>query len=152
MKTTIVTRVVKATTLAAVMFFAFTMSAFAKPTDVSKYLMRQFQKQFQPASDVTWKTTDRFTSASFEMNKQKVSVFYNNESRLIGISKFITLQDLPKAAQQEITTLYNVNAISSMIDFTDENGNESYYIQLVSDNKQIILQSDEQGHLSNYEK
>jgi len=65
MKTTLVNRFVKTTALAAILLISFTMSAFAKPTDVSKYLMKQFQKQFEGAANVTWKTTDNFTSASF---------------------------------------------------------------------------------------
>ena len=152
MKTTIANRFVKTTALAAFMVIAFAASAFAKPTDVSKYLVKQFQKQFQHADNVTWKTTDRFTSASFNLNGDNVSVFYNNENNIIGISKVISLQDLPKAAQQVISTEYNKYTIVSIIDFTDENANENYYIQLQNNGKQIILQSDERGHMSDYQK
>ena len=151
MKTTIVNRFVKTTALAAFIFIAFASSAFARPSDVSKYLMKQFQQQFQHADNVTWKTTDRFTSASFTLNGNSVSVFYNNQNNIIGISKIIAVQDLPKAAQKTLTTDYNAYHVVSAIDFTDENGDESYYIQLQNNGKEIILQSDGLGNMSNYQ-
>ncbi len=152
MKTTIVNHFVKTTALATFMFIVFAASAFAKPTDVSKYLVKQFQKQFQNADNVTWKTTDRFTSASFDLNGDKVSVFYNNENNIVGISKTISLQDLPKAAQQALSTTYSVYTPTDLIDFTDADGNETYYMQLQHNGKQVILQSDVRGHVSDYQR
>lgn len=150
MKSTI--RFAKTTAVAAFLFITIAASAFARPAEVSKYLMNQFQKQFQYADNVTWKTTDRFTSASFIVNGNEVSVFYNNENNMIGISKTISVQDLPKAAQKVLNTEYSKYTITSVIDFTDENGNESYYIQLQNNGKQIILQSDNSGRMSDYQK
>ncbi len=149
MKTTIV----KTTALAAFMFIAFTMSAFAKPNDVSKYLVKQFQKQFQHATNVTWKTTSNFISATFMLEGDKTSVFYNTDNDLIAVSRDITVQDLPKAAKQVINKKYSNQNIVSVIDFTDANGNESYYIQLDGNKgKTIILQSDEAGRISDFQK
>lgn len=149
MKTTIV----KTSVLAAFMLIAFTMSAFAKPNDVSKYLMRQFQKQFQHATNVTWKTTASFTSATCMLDGDKTSVFYNNDNDLIGISRTISVQDLPKAAQKLLSRKYNGQTIASVIDFTEANGNESYYVQLDNSNgKTIILQCDEAGNVSDFQK
>lgn len=149
MKTTIV----KTSILATFMFVAFTMSAFAKPNDVSKYLVKQFQKQFQHATDVTWKTTSSFTSATFMLDGNKTSVFYNTSNDLVGISRDITVQDLPKATQRLLNKKYAGQAIASVIDFTDANGSENYYVQLDKSNgKQIILQADEAGNVSDFQK
>ncbi len=145
------TIIVKNIALSAFMFIAFAASAFAKPTDVSKYLMKQFQKQYQHANNVTWKTTDHFTFASFDMNGDKISVFYNTDNNVIGISKDISVQDLPKVAQQTVTKGYKNYTIVSTIGFTDENGDESYYIQLENKGKQIILKSDLYGNVSEYQ-
>ena len=149
---TMFNRLLKTTVLAAFMFIAFSMSAFAKPMDVSKYLVKQFQKQFQHATNVTWKITDRFTSATFTLNGDKVAVFYNNQNDMIGLSKDITVQDLPKAAQKIINAQYNNQKVVSVIDFTDANGSESYYIQLDANGKQTILQADDGGRISNFQK
>ena len=151
MKTTFI-RFAKTTALAAFMFIAFTMSAFAKPIEVNDYLIKQFESQFRGASNVTWKTTAQFTSASFMQNGQKVSVFYNSQSDLIGVSKTITVTELPKKAQQTLTARYNDYTVVSVIDFTNEEGVESYYIQLDNKGKQIILQSDEFGSVTDFQK
>ncbi len=149
MKTTIV----KGSVLSAFIFIAFTMSAFAKPSDVSKYLMKQFQKQFKNADHVTWKTTSNFTSATFTIDGEKTSVFYNTANDLIAVSKEITVQDLPKATQRTLTKKYSDKTINSVIDYTDANGNESYYVQLDGNSaKTIILQSDMAGNVSNFQK
>lgn len=150
MKTTF-NRFAKTIALAAFMFLAFTMSAFAKPTDVSKYLVKQFQNQFQNAANVSWKTTSDFTSASFTVNGEKVSVFYNNLNDLVGISKIIAVQDLPKTAQQTISSKYGQYNVVSVINFTDADGNGCYYIQLENNNKQTILKADESGYISNFQ-
>ena len=148
MKTTIV----KVSILSAFMFIAFTMSAFAANNDVSKYLIKQFQKQFGHATNVTWKTTNNFTSATFLLDDEKTSVFYNTGNDLIGVSREITVQDLPKAAQRILSKQYRDKNIASVIDFTEANGNENYYIQLDSNKgKSIILQSDEAGNVSDFQ-
>ena len=151
MKTTVI-RFAKTAALAAFIIIAFTMSAFAKPTNVSKYLVSQFEKQYRGASDVTWKTTSQFTSASFVLNGEKMSVFYNLQNDLMAVSKIIAVEDLPKAARQTINTKYGNYQVVSVIDYTNADGNESYYIQLENNNKQTILQSDESGHISDFQK
>lgn len=146
------TSIVKTSVLSAFMFIAFTISAFAKPNDVSKYLMKQFQKQFHHAANVTWKTTSNFTSATFTLDGQKTAVYYNTTNDLIAVSKDITVQDLPKAAQRTISKKYSDKAVTSVIDYTDANGNESYYIQLDNyHNKITILQCDEAGNISDFQ-
>lgn len=143
----------KTSILSAFMFIAFTMSAFAKTSNVSKYLMKQFQRQFKNASNVTWKTTPDFTSATFTIDGEKTSVFYNATNDLIAVSKQINVDDLPKAAQRNLAKKYSNKTINSVIDYTDANGNETYYIQLDADNaKNIILQSDMMGNISSFQK
>ncbi|MDQ2753414.1 MAG: hypothetical protein M3R72_10375 [Bacteroidota bacterium] len=146
------TIILKKSLLSAFLFIAFTMSAFASNNDVSKYLVKQFQKQFQHATNVAWKTTSNFTSATFTLDGEKTSVFYNTGNELIAVSREITVQDLPKAAQRSLNKKYSNKNISSVIDFTDAAGNESYYIQLDGNNeKTIILQSDEAGNISDFQ-
>jgi len=152
MKTNFVNRIAKATTLAAFMFLAFTMSAFAKPTaDVNKQVMKQFAKQFTHASNVTWKTTKDFTSASFTLNGESVQVFYNNSNNLICVSKVVTVEDLPKAAKQTLETKYSDYKVISVIDYTEPDGTLSYFIQLENGKKKTILKSDEYGFTSQFE-
>ena len=149
MKTTIV----KVSILSVFMFIAFTMSAFAANNDVSKYLVKQFQKQFQHATNVTWKITSNFTSATFTLDGEKTSVFYNTSNDLICVSRDVTVQDLPKAAQRTLNKKYSDKNITSIIDLTDATGNENYYIQLDSNNtKTIILESDLSGNVSDFQK
>lgn len=151
MKTTVLNRFVKTTVLAAFMLGAFAMTAAAKPVDVSKFLIKQFQKQFSSASDVTWKTTNEFTSASFVAKGEKTSVFYNNDGNLIGVSKEITVEDLPKAAQKKVDENYSKFSVKSVIEFTDASGTLNYYIQLQNERKQFILRSDELGDISDFQ-
>ena len=145
------TKSFKNTSLAAFMFIAFTMSAFAKPAGVSKNLVKQFQKQFRQAADVTWKTTNDFTSASFFADGSNMSVFYNTDNTIIGVSKEITVQDLPKAAQKNIDEYYSKFKVVSVIELTDAGGALNYYIQLKNERKQIILCSNELGYISNFQ-
>lgn len=144
-------RFAKTTAVAAFLFF--TMSAFATPpVEVSNYLVRQFEHQFAGASNVTWKTTDQFTSASFIQDGKKVSVFYSPEGDLAGVSKVITVNDLPAKTQQKLATQYRDYTIMSVIDFVDAEGTTMYYVQLENNNQQSILQVDNYGSVSNFKK
>ena len=145
------TKSLKTIALTALMFAAFTISAFAKPTEVSKFIVKQFQKQFNQINDVTWKTTNEFISASFHTDGKKTSVFYNNDGNLIGVSKEVTLTDLPKAAQKTIDEHYSKFNVASVIEFTEANGTFNYYIQLQNERKQIILKADELGYISDFQ-
>lgn len=149
MKTTFI-RIAKASAVAAFMFIAFTTSAFAKPIEVSNYLSRQFEQQFRGASNVSWKITSQFTSATFMQNDQKVSVFYNTGGELVGVSRTIDVKDLPKKAQQVLNNRYSDHTVVSVIEFTDSDDVVRYYIQLENNNKQSILQTDELGSLSDF--
>ena len=151
MKTAFI-RFAKTTALAAFMFIVFTMSAFAKPIEVKNYLVRQFKQQFSNASNVTWKTTSKFTSATFMEDGQQTRVFYNPQNELIGVSREITINEIPKKAQQVINARYNNYTVVSVINFTNADGQENYYIQLQTENKQFILQSDEYGSVSDFQK
>ncbi len=152
MKTAFLNRLVKTIVLSAFLFMAFTMSAFASPVEVSWRLQNQFKQQFHNASDVRWKTTSKFTSATFTIDGEQTAVYYNPDNEFIGISKVIAVEDLPKAARRCLTERYSDYKVISVIDFTDADDVNSYYVQLEDGNKQIILQSDTNGRVSTYKK
>ncbi len=152
MKTNSFSRFAKATAFAAFVIIACTMSAFAKPLDVNRYIMSKFQNQFKNASNVSWKESQEFTSATFIQNGEKTSVFYDASNNLISITKEISVEDLPTVAQETIATKYKNYTVDSVINYLDGNGIMSYYVKLNRGNKSIILKSDIYGYLNFFQQ
>ena len=95
-------------------------SAFAAPANATN-AMDHFSASFANAKGVSWKTTDKYQKASFTLNNEKVDAFYDNAGEMLGISKVMAFDKLPKSALETLTTKYTFPEyqLKDCIEFTN---------------------------------
>src|SRR5689334_19229326 len=86
-----------ASALTMASYFAFA----AGPSNVPVSVQNELQQEFKGASDVTWKTTDKFYKATFSMNGQNLEAFFATDGNFIGVSRNITIEQLPLVLIEE---------------------------------------------------
>ncbi len=141
----------KVTVLTALLSILAGTGAFANPVTIGYGARQDFARQFKEASNVNWKTTGRYNKASFVMNNENTSVFYNsNTDDFVGVSKEALLEDLPQSAINTLLTKYNQYTINSIIKFTDADALTTYFAQLQKDDQTIVVQADAAGRTALY--
>ncbi len=126
-------------------------SAFAGPSSKAS---EHFAAAFSTAKNVSWKTTDRFEKVSFVLNNEKVDAFYGTDGELIGTSKTMAFEKLPKSALEIITTNYTFPTyqVKDCIEFDDVNNGKNYYVSLDKANETIALKITPSGIVTVYSR
>jgi hypothetical protein len=65
-----------------------------------------FATAFSEAKNVSWNSNGKFDKVTFELNNETITAFYNEDGDLVGTSKKVSFDKLPKAALETITTRY----------------------------------------------
>ncbi len=74
----------------------FSAGSFAgKGDEVTARIKTEFEKDFASATDVQWKKTLGIYVATFKDNGQDICAAFNEEAELLGMSRYITLDQLP---------------------------------------------------------
>jgi bisphosphoglycerate-independent phosphoglycerate mutase (AlkP superfamily) len=126
-------------------------SAFAGP---SSKVSNHFATLFSQAENVNWKSTDDFDKVSFVLNNEKVEAFYNKDEELIGTSKTMAFDKLPKAALETITTKYTYPSyqLTDCIEFNDATSGTNYYVSMQKAKENIVLKITPSGIVSVFSK
>lgn len=138
--------------IAAAMFIALTTSAFAATTAVNNKALAHFAKEFKNASNIQWSSTDVFTKASFNWNKQALEVFYNDEGEYVGTSRTVTLEALPLEALKVINNKYQDFKTTEAIEFSNAEGETNFYVSLENAAHKVALKISPYGDVSVFKK
>ncbi len=132
--------------------FALTIitSAFAAPASTDTKAKAHFSASFSDAKSVSWKTADNFERASFILNNEKVEVFYDFSGEMLGVSKVMAFDKLPKAALETLTTKYTFPEfkLKECIEFTNADNEKNYYASFDTKNEQIVVEITTGGSVS----
>lgn len=133
----------------ALIVIATVPGAFAGPKTISTKVNEHFAAAFKNAKNVAWKTTDKFDKASFVLGGEKIQAFYDAEGELLGTSKTMAFDKLPKSALQIITTRYTYPGyqLQDCIEFVKTTNEKNYYVSLSNKNVTVILEITEEGVL-----
>ena len=125
-------------------------SAFAGPAAISNKVSEHFSSSFAKAKNVTWKSSEKFDKVSFVLNNEQVAAFYDTEGDLIGTSKTIALEKLPKAALETITTKYTFPEfqLKDCIEFTNASNEKNYYVAFGKKNEDLVIEITRSGAVS----
>ena len=137
--------------ITALVALAIGTTAFAGPKSISASVTKHFTNTFTKAQNVTWKSDEQFDKVSFVLNNEKVEAFYDVQGELIGTSKTIAFDKLPKSAIQTITTKYTFPdyQVKECIEFQNVNNNETnYYVSFTTKNEYIALEITRSGSVS----
>ncbi|MFY7899137.1 MAG: hypothetical protein ACOVNY_03060 [Chitinophagaceae bacterium] len=143
--------------MAAVITIAAATTAFANPTPSTNENYRaesHFNSNFKGAVSVTWVTTSKFIKASFVKDGVKMEAFYNFGGDLIGTSKAIGYDKLPKNAINKISKNYPAPpyTVKAVIEFVNENDEANYYVSLDNGKETTVLEINKDGNTSFFKK
>ena len=117
-----------------------TLSSFATDEKVNQKVLNAFQQEFATASEVTWTTASDYYKADFTFNGQHVNAFFSLDGDLLGVTRNITVLDLPMSRQAGLKKSYSDYWISDLFEVADKNGS-TFYVTLESGYERLVLQS-----------
>ncbi len=125
-------------------------SAFAGPAAIKTKVTEHFNASFSAAKNVTWKSSERFDKVSFVLNNEKVDAFYDTEGDLIGTSKTMAFDKLPKSAIETITTKYTFPEfqLKDCIEFTSATNEKNYYVSFEKKSETVVIEITKAGVVS----
>jgi hypothetical protein len=119
---------------------------------ISAKALKSFETTFINAKEVTWIVIDNRYKVQFLLNDQTISAFYNEEGKLIALTRNISSLQLPIILQTELKNEYRKYWITELFEMSNDNGAE-YYITLEdADNKTILKSSIGSGTWEVYQK
>lgn len=138
----------KLTIIFAGLFLLFTTSAFTTTdVNVSSRIKSSFEKDFASISDATWSTKEDMYIALFKTEDKSMAAAYNDNGKLLSVSREINLSMLPIGVSLALKNKYaDYNISNSVIELFSEN--TSYFIDAENAKHKIRLQSDSSGNLT----
>ncbi len=118
---------------------------------VSPVVLKAFENSFKTAKDVSWTTSDKFFKASFELNQQHVTAFFDVEGQMIALTRNITTFQLPIVLQSSLIANYKSYWITDLFEVANEQGN-TYYVTVETADSKVVLKSNSSYNWSTYKK
>jgi hypothetical protein len=118
--------------LTTAMIIAFS-ATFAKDTkSVPAFILTELHQKFADANDVQWKTTANYYEAAFTINGHPLKEFYSFDGELIGMSRQISVDQLPMALIPDVKEKSATSKITDLFELLKDRGTE-YYITYQGD-------------------
>lgn len=125
---------------------AFAGIAFGKPmaTDgeekVSPKALNAFKTEFNSAKEVEWTVGSDYYKATFVYNEKHVFAYYNENGELLGLTRYLSPNDLPISLQVNLKKNYQSYWISDLFEVAKNDGT-AYYLTLENADTKIVLKS-----------
>lgn len=117
------------------------LSSFAGGGEiVSAKALESFKNSFKSATEVTWTASENYYKANFSLNGQYVSAYYDEQGKMIALTRNISSLQLPIALQAELKKNYDSYWISGLFEMANEDGT-SYYITVENADTKLVLKS-----------
>lgn len=128
-----------------------TTSAFAGEENVTTKVLNAFKAEFNTAKDVEWTAGSNYYKAAFVYNEKHVFAYYNEEGELLGLTRYLSSDDLPLNLQKNLQKSYRKYWISDLFEVAKSDGT-AYYITLEDADTKIILKASGASDWSVYQK
>ncbi|WP_018611313.1 hypothetical protein [Segetibacter koreensis] len=116
---------------------ASTSAAPAK-NKINYQLLNHFNEDFKDAKDINWTMTSEFAKVNFLQYDEKVEAFYDLDGGLIGTTRFITIDQIPREARRIFATKYANYNIKEVIRYEGAE-DVAYYIHAEDDKEKLIF-------------
>jgi hypothetical protein len=125
------------------MLSLISMSSFANDNSekVNGAVLASFKSNFRNATEVSWSVSQQYVKASFALNGQYVTAFYDNGGELIALTRHISSTQLPITLQAGLRKQYGDYWISELFEVANEEGT-SYYVTLETADTRLVLKSE----------
>lgn len=117
-----------------------TLSAFAGEENVNPKALDAFKTEFNAAKDVKWTVGQNYYKATFVYNEKHVFAYYNENGELLGLTRYLSPNDLPIGLQTNLKKNYEAYWISDLFEVTKNDGT-AYYLTLENADTKIVLKS-----------
>lgn len=126
---------------------AASSTAFAGP---SSKVSEHFSNRFNKAKNISWVSGEQFDKATFMIDNTLVNAYYDVAGELIGTSKAIAFDKLPKAALETITTKYTFPEfqVKDCIEFVNGASETNYYVSMDKARETVVLEINKAGKVS----
>lgn len=132
-----------------VALFIGTTSASNK-SDIPSPVLSAFNQEYVNASAISWVEGANWFKASFTVNGEYLTAYYNTLGETIGVSRNITTSQLPVSLLKEVKENYAGYWVSDLFELA-LNEDNTYYITLENADETIVLEGHE-GYWSYYKK
>ncbi|NCI49595.1 hypothetical protein GWC95_06660 [Sediminibacterium roseum] len=135
--------------IAALAALAIGTTAFAGPSTVKTKVQNHFASSFSKAQDVTWTSNGKFQQVSFVLNKEKVTAYYDVYGDLVGTTKNLAFDKLPKSAIEYITSTYTFPdyQLKECIEFVNADNDKKYFASFETEEGTVVLEINENGRV-----
>ncbi len=137
--------------IASLILVSFVSSAFASDNEkVSRKAIINLEANYAAAENILWTVTENYQKASFTIGNEKIDVFYDGNGDLIGNSKKMDFDKLPKSAITYLTSVYQFPdyQLTECVEFTDADNMNSYFVSFDLYGETIILSISATGTVS----
>jgi len=137
--------------LATVLMMGF--GAFATGNDgiVSQQTRDAFKKDFSTASNISWEQKNNFIKATFSLDGQILTAYYNTDGDLKAVVRNILSDQLPLSLLADLRKEYTDYWITDLFEISAD-GQTTYYATVENSNKKIVLKSDDVSSWDVYSK
>ena len=120
---------------------------------VNKSVKVSFTKEFSTVKDVTWsfvKEQDLF-KATFNYNNKQLNAYFTRAGEFIGISRYISIQQLPVMLSKTIQERYSKFQVRTVIESTS-NSEISYFVTMDGEKYAQIVKVSSNGDVTQFKK
>ena len=122
---------------------SFLASATTTPnnnTEVNAAVKAAFANSYAQAREVSWTVSENLYKATFALDGVYMNAFYSEEGTLMGISRNLSLQQLPLVLQSSLKEMCVDGWISELFEMVTDEGT-AYYVTFETANDKRSLKS-----------
>lgn len=141
--------------LSIIAVFALTLisSAFANKTTTPDFKgIKNFNKSFPEATEVTYKVVEKYTEVSFTWHNMQLQAFYDNDGNLFATTRHIEIKDLPVSYLINIRKEFAGFILTEAIEFDQTDTGLSYYVTVADAQKTYVLKITTDGTIAVFKK
>lgn len=133
-------------------FAVLTIGTSAKAAPENSKMDSHFATAFKNAENVNWTNVGAYNKATFTVNSKSVEAFYNADGELVGVSRTVQFDKLPKAAIETITSkyLFPDYQLAECIEFVNGDHETNYYVSMNHGNETRVLEITPKGKVTTY--
>jgi hypothetical protein len=114
--------------------------AASRDTGISERIKASFQEEFANAEDVRWEDCNQYAKASFKLEDQELSAYFNPEGDLVAITRNIISDQLPFHLLSILKKEYAGYWITDLFEvYVHDETN--YYVTIQDANREKVLKS-----------
>lgn len=143
----------KKVTFIALMVITIASSAFAGNNNALDFKGADvFKRTFPQASEVSYTVKKEFTEVNFTWHSLKLQAFFDRTGNYIGLSREISVKDLPLSYIMNINKEYKGFDITEAIEFDHSENGLSYYVTVIKEDRKYVLNVATDGSISVFKK